>query len=84
MTTVRPAMHREAIASAALAAAICMAITQIIGLVLAPAEVAEVILYGLSLSFVAFGGTYAGVFFASLARSQRPRESLLAAEPTIS
>lgn len=64
-------MHRDAIASAALAATICMAITQVIGLVLAPSDVAAIILYGLSLSFVAFGGTYAGVFFASLARSQK-------------
>ena len=71
MSTVRTSMHGDAIASAALAAAICMAITQIIGLVLAPAGVAEIILYGLSLSFVAFGGTYAGVFFASLARGQK-------------
>ena len=71
MSTVRTSMHRDAIASAALAAAICMAITQIIGLVLAPNDVAEIILYGLSLSFVAFGGTYAGVFFASLARGQK-------------
>ena len=71
MSTVRTSMHRDAIASAALAAAICMAITQIIGLVLAPAEVGETLLYGLSLSFVAFGGTYAGVFFASLARSPK-------------
>jgi creatinine amidohydrolase/Fe(II)-dependent formamide hydrolase-like protein len=71
MSTVRTSMHRDAIASAALAAAICMAISQIIGLLLAPVDVAETILYGLSLSFIAFGGTYAGVFFASLARSQK-------------
>ena len=71
MSTVRTSMHRDAIASAALAAAICMAITQIVGLVLAPADVAGTILYGLSLSFIAFGGTYAGVFFASLARGQK-------------
>jgi hypothetical protein len=71
MSTARTSLHRDAIASAALAAAICMAITQVIGLILQPAEVAEIILYGLSLSFVAFGGTYAGVFFATLARSQR-------------
>ena len=71
MSSVRTSMHRDAIASAALAAAICMAITQIIGLVLAPADVAEIILYGLSLSFIAFGATYAGVFFASLARSPK-------------
>jgi len=71
MSTVRTSMHRDAIASAALAAAICMAISQVIGLILAPADVAETILYGLSLSFVAFGGTYAGVFFASLARGQK-------------
>jgi len=64
-------MHRDAIASAAFAAAICMAITQIIGLVLAWGEVAEIVLYGLSLSFIAFGGTYAGAFFASLARGQK-------------
>ena len=71
MSTVRTSLHRDAIASATLAAAICMAITQIVGLVLASADVAEIILYGLSLSFVAFGGTYAGVFFTSLARGQK-------------
>ena len=71
MSTVRTSMHRDAIASATLAAAICMAITQIVGLVMAPNDVAAVILYGLSLSFVAFGGTYAGVFFSSLARGQK-------------
>ena len=71
MSTVRTSMHRDAIASAALAAAICMAITQIIGLVLEPTEVGQTILYGLSLSFVAFGATYAGVFFTSLARSEK-------------
>ncbi|MEP6562154.1 MAG: hypothetical protein ABJD68_13895 [Nakamurella sp.] len=71
MSAVRISMHRDAIASAALAAAICMAITQIIGLVLGPVDVAEIILYGLSFSFIAFGGTYAGVFFASLARGQK-------------
>ena len=71
MTTVRTSMHRDAIASATLAAAICMAISQIIGLVLATADVSEIVLYGLSLSFIAFGGTYAGAFFASLARGQK-------------
>ena len=71
MSTVRTSTHRDAIASAGLAAAICMAVTQIVGLVLAPTDVAEIILYGLSLSFIAFGGTYAGVFFASLARGQK-------------
>lgn len=71
MSTVRTSMHRDAIASAALAAAICMAITQIIGLVLNQGDVGEIILYGISLSSIAFGGTYAGVFFASLARSPR-------------
>ena len=71
MPTTRTSMHSDAIASAALAAAICMAITQIIGLILASADVAQIILYGLSLSFIAFGGTYAGVFFASLARGQK-------------
>ncbi len=71
MSTVRTSMHRDAIASATLAASICMAVSQIIGLVLATADVSEIILYGLSLSFIAFGGTYAGVFFASLARGQK-------------
>ena len=71
MSTVRTSLHRDAIASAALAAAICMAVAQIIGLILNPGDVAETILYGLSLSFIAFGGTYAGVFFASLARGQK-------------
>lgn len=71
MSTVRTSMHGDAVASAALAAAICMAITQIIGLVLASADIAEIILYGLSLSLITFGGTYAGVFFASLARGQK-------------
>ncbi|NQX26197.1 hypothetical protein HQQ81_02395 [Microbacteriaceae bacterium VKM Ac-2854] len=71
MSTSRTTMHRDAAASATLAAAICMAITQIVGLVLAPVDVAAILLYGLSLSFIAFGGTYAGAFFVSLARSQR-------------
>lgn len=71
MSTVRTSMHRDAIASATLAAAICMAITQIIGLILAWGDVGETLLYGLSLSFIAFGGTYSGAFFASLARGQK-------------
>ena len=46
MSTVRTSLHRDAIASAALAAAICMAVAQVIGLILNPGDVAETILYG--------------------------------------
>lgn len=65
MLTTRTAMHIAAATSGALAAAICMAICQIIALVMG-AHPADALLFGLSLSSIAFGGTYAGVFFISL------------------
>ena len=67
MLTPRTALHLAAATSGALAAAICMAICQIIALVLG-AHPADALLFGLSLSSIAFGGTSAGVFFVSLAR----------------
>lgn len=71
MSESRIALHGGAAASAGLAAAICMAITQLIGMFIAPGDIAATLLYGLSLSFIAFGGTYAGVFFVSLAARSR-------------
>ena len=67
MSASRLALHGESAASAGLAAAICMAVTQLIGMIVAPNDIAGSLLYGLSLSCLAFGGTYAGVFFVSLA-----------------
>ncbi len=66
MLTPRTALHIAAATSGALAAAICMAICQIIALALG-SHPADALLFGLSLSSIAFGGTYAGVFFVSLA-----------------
>ena len=65
MLTTRTALHIASACSGALAAAICMAICQVIALVLG-AHPADALLFGLSLSSIAFGGTYAGVFFISL------------------
>lgn len=65
MLTPRTALHIAAATSGALAAAICMAVCQVIALVLG-AHPADALLFGLSLSSIAFGGTYAGVFFVSL------------------
>ena len=67
MLTPRTALHIASATSAALAAAICMAVCQLIALVLG-VHPAEALLFGLSLSSIAFGGTYAGVFFVSLVR----------------
>ena len=60
---------------------ICMAITQILGLVLQPGNVAQVLMIGLSLSTIAFGGTYAAVFFVTLAGSRRRRSQGITAAP---
>ncbi|GAA4818967.1 hypothetical protein [Tomitella cavernea] len=57
--------HVRSAASAALAAAMCMAIVQIVWLAMGE-DVGRAILYGLSISSIAFGGTYAGVFFTSI------------------
>ncbi len=65
MLSTHTALHLAAATSGALAAAICMAVCQIIALVLG-AGPAAALLFGLSLSSIAFGGTYAGVFFISL------------------
>jgi tetrahydromethanopterin S-methyltransferase subunit D len=73
--------HRGAAQSGLLAAAICMAITQILGLVLQPGNVAQVLMIGLSLSTIAFGGTYAAVFFVTLAGSRRRRSQGITAAP---
>ena len=40
-------------------------------MIIAPNDVPATLLYGLSLSCLAFGGTYAGVFFVSLAIRSR-------------
>jgi len=66
--------HRHGAMSGALAAAICLAITQLIALIFMPAQIVQMLAYGVSISSVAFGGTYAGVFFISgaiAARKQR-------------
>jgi hypothetical protein len=68
MLTTRTALHIAAATSGALAAAICMAVCQIIALALG-AHLVDALLFGLSLSSIAFGGTYAGVFFISLVHS---------------
>ncbi|QDQ98095.1 hypothetical protein [Tomitella fengzijianii] len=57
--------HARSAASAGLAAAICMAIVQIIWLAMGE-DVGRAILYGVSISSIAFGGTYAGMFFMSI------------------
>jgi hypothetical protein len=72
--------HVESALSALLAAAICMAITQVIGLAAHLGSIPTVLLLGLSLSSIAFGGTYAGVFFASLATARRQRTNPVAAD----
>jgi hypothetical protein len=68
MLTTRTALHIAAATSGALAAAICMAVCQIIALAIG-FHLGDALLFGLSLSSIAFGGTYAGVFFISLAQS---------------
>jgi len=67
MSESRVSQHVSSVLSGFLAAAICLAITQIIGLIL-NAGILNTIAYGLSLSFIAFGGTYAGTFFATRAK----------------
>lgn len=80
MSVSRTQKHLDSVLSALLAAAICMAITQIIGLAVHLGSVPTVLLVGLSLSSIAFGGTYAGVFFVSLATSRRQRVAAVATE----
>lgn len=67
-------LHARSAASALLAAAICMGIVQIIGLVLGR-DVGPTLLYGVSLSCIAFGGTYAGVFFAGLSGARHQQST---------
>lgn len=62
------ALHARSAAAAGLAAAICMAITQVVWLALGE-DVTRALLFGFSLSFIAFGGTYAGTFFAGVRRA---------------
>lgn len=71
MSTTRLARHADAAASGGLAAAICLAISQLIALILAPESSVANLAYGLSLSSIAFGGTYAGVFFVRLLADRR-------------
>lgn len=78
MSSSRIDIHRGSAQSAALAAAICMAITQVLGLVLHLGSLSTVLLFGLSLSSIAFGGTYAGVFFITMATSRRRPHEVLA------
>ena len=59
--------HASSAASGGLAAAIAMAVTQIVFLALGLAP-AEALAFGASLASMAFGFTYAGVFFTSRAR----------------
>lgn len=70
--------HGEAATSAALAASLCFAITQLIGLTFFPDAIPHTLQYGFSISGVAFGGCYAGVFFiggAIAARKQRAHQA---------
>ncbi len=71
MSVSRTTEHLGAMTSAALGGAICLAITQLIGLIFFGGHIAETLLYGLSLASVAFGGTYAGTFFTSLITERR-------------
>lgn len=70
MNTSRTALHIASATSAALAAAICMAVCQVVALAIGT-HPADALLLGLSLSAIAFGGTYAGVFFIALVRPRR-------------
>lgn len=69
--------HGSAAASGGLAAAICMAITQIIWLVIGSGAL-EALAIGASLSCIAFGATYASTYFVARARLPQ-REQRLAA-----
>ncbi|MGI8458831.1 MAG: hypothetical protein ACR2LI_12065 [Propionibacteriaceae bacterium] len=63
-------LHANGAVSGGLAAAIAMGVAQVIFLAigLGPLGALE---YGLSLAAIAFGGTYAGVFFVGRARRGR-------------
>jgi hypothetical protein len=65
MSATRSTLHATAAASAGLAASICMAISQVLSLVLG-VHLPDALLIGLSLSSIAFGGTYAGAFFTAV------------------
>lgn len=65
--TPQLANHASSASSGALAGAICMAACQIVGWTLGWSY-ADALLFGLSLSSMAFGLTYAGVFFVQLRR----------------
>jgi hypothetical protein len=71
-------LHRSGAMSGALAASICLAITQLIALIFFPTQIPQNLAYGLSISSVAFGGTYAGVFFISGAIAARRSKAALA------
>jgi hypothetical protein len=77
MSTIRTSLHATAAASAGLAAAICMAITQLLGLILA-AHLTDALLLGLSLSSIAFGGTYAGIFLIAVLHRRSDTAQVLA------
>ena len=59
--------HGSAAVSGGLAAAICMAIAQIVFLAKGFGP-GDALAYGASLPFIAFGGTYMGVFFVTRIR----------------
>lgn len=67
MNPSRTALHGRAATSGGLGAAIAMAISQVVWLIITGSP-ATALVYGASLAAIAFGGTYAGVFFVSLAR----------------
>lgn len=71
MSESRLALHKTSSASAALAAAICVAISQLIGLIFWSGSVGATLLYGISLGIIAFGFTYAALFFTGLATAPR-------------
>lgn len=70
--------HANGAASGGLAAAIAMAVAQVIFLAtgFGPLGALE---FGLSLAAIAFGGTYAGVFFVSRAKHGKVSEDHSAA-----
>lgn len=71
MTTYSP--HANGAASGGLAAAIAMAIAQVVYLVLGFGPLAA-LEFGLSLAAIAFGGTYAAVYFVGRAKHGRVRQ----------
>lgn len=64
-------LNGSAAASGGLAAAIAMAISVIVGLFTTPDAIGQVLLMAVAMASIAFGGTYASVFFVGLARAPK-------------